>query len=396
MEELTKLLASRRAHKSHLTKLKQKIDDKTKDTITDTEIALLRTYVDQLKQKKQTLKDLNNRIIDLLETPEDLEKEILESEEIDGLILEKICVTDKLIELANKDLNQHVSPKSPQMGQENQQPITSTLQMGQESQQHIPSTSTGATGSAPASSQSPSIIPPPASTSSSGNPPIISPPVSTSPSFQSNRLPKLVLPSFNGNPLAWQTFWDAFRSAVHDNTSISDVQKFNYLKAQLCDGAERVIAGLPLTNANYAKSVELLEERFAQPHKIINAHMEALLSLPSPTDHLSSLRLFYDSIETHIRGLEALGKTTETYGDILVPIIQNKLPNEIKRNLARQNGNKEWRFDNLRKAILNEIEILEAGQNKRRKNKRSLVMGSLICRFAAFVHASLIDNSDYL
>ena len=279
------------------------------------------------------------------------------------------------------------------MGQENQQPITSTLQMGQESQQHIPSTSTGATGSVPASSQSPLIIPPPASTSSSenlpliplpastsssenplliplpastsssGNPPIISLPVSISPSFQSNRLPKLVLPSFNGNPLAWQTFWDAFWSAVHDNTSISNVQKFNYLKAQLCDGAERVIAGLPLTNANYAKSVELLEERFAQPHKIINAHMEALLNLPLPTDHLSSLRLFYDSIETHIWGLAALGKTTETYGDILVPIIQNKLPNEINRNLARQNGNKEWRFDNLRKAILNEIEILEAGQN---------------------------------
>ena len=40
-----------------------------------------------------------------------------------------------------------------------------------------------------------------------------------------------------------------------------------------------------------------------------------------------------------------------------------KLPNGIKRNLARQNGNKEWQFDNLHKVILNEIEILEAGQN---------------------------------
>ena len=134
-------------------------------------------------------------------------------------------------------------------------------------------------------------------------------------------------------------------------------------RAQLRDGAERVIAGLSLTNANYAKSIQLLEERFARPHKIINAHMEALLNLPSPTDHLSSLRFFYDSIETHIRGLETLGKKTETYEDILVPIIQKKLPNGIKRNLARQNGNKEWQLDNLRKAILNEIEILEAGQN---------------------------------
>lgn len=91
--------------------------------------------------------------------------------------------------------------------------------------------------------------------------------------------------------------------------------------------------------------------------------MEALLNLPPPTDNLTSLRVFYDSLETHIWGLETLGKTTETYGGILVPIIQKKLPNEIKKNLARQNGNKEWRLDNLRKAILNEIEILEAGQN---------------------------------
>ena len=85
--------------------------------------------------------------------------------------------------------------------------------------------------------------------------------------------------------------------------------------------------------------------------------MEALLNPPSPTDHLSSLRVFFYDI----RGLETLGKKTETYGDILsVPIIPKKLPNGIKRNLARQNGNKEWQLDNLRKAILNEIEILEA------------------------------------
>ena len=57
-----------------------------------------------------------------------------------------------------------------------------------------------------------------------------------------------------------------------------------------------------------------------------------------------------------------LGKKTETYGDILVSI-KKKLPNEIKRNIPRQKGNKEWHFDSLRMAILNEIDILEAGKN---------------------------------
>jgi len=98
---------------------------------------------------------------------------------------------------------------------------------------------------------------------------------------------------------------------------------------------------LPFTSDNYAKSIQLLKERFAQPHMIINAHMEALLNLPSPTDHLSSLRLFYDSFETHIRGLESLGMKSEMYGDILVRIIQKKLPNGIRKNLARQNVNKD-------------------------------------------------------
>ena len=82
MEELTKLLASRRVHRAHVTKLKQKIDDTAKDTITETQIALLRSFVNQLKQKRQTLKEFNDKIVVLLETPEDLEQDILVAEEL--------------------------------------------------------------------------------------------------------------------------------------------------------------------------------------------------------------------------------------------------------------------------------------------------------------------------
>jgi len=46
MEELPKLLASRRAHKAYLTKLRHKIDKTAKGTITHNEIALLKSLVD--------------------------------------------------------------------------------------------------------------------------------------------------------------------------------------------------------------------------------------------------------------------------------------------------------------------------------------------------------------
>ena len=98
-----------------------------------------------------------------------------------------------------------------------------------------------------------------------------------------SRLPKLILPTFDGNPLYWQSFWDSYRAAVHDNPSLSDIQEFNYLRAQLRGDASRSIAGLPLTNANYQRSIELLQERFGQSHRIINALMEAMLNLPNPS-----------------------------------------------------------------------------------------------------------------
>ena len=171
------------------------------------------------------------------------------------------------------------------------------------------------------------------------------------------------LPTFTGNPLHWCTFWDSFEASVHSNSNLSGVQKFSYLQAQLVGDASRAIAGFPLTNNNYEQAVNLLKERFGQPSKIINAHMQALLDLPSPCYQLSSLQLFYDSMENHVRGLGSLGKSHETYGDLLVPIVLGKLPHELRQNLAREHDSLEWKFQQLREAIFKEIRILEAGIN---------------------------------
>ena len=174
-----------------------------------------------------------------------------------------------------------------------------------------------------------------------------------------SRLPKLSLPTFSGEPLSWQTFWDSFSAAVHSNYTLSGVQKFNYLRAQLQGDAARAIAGFPLTDANYTHSIDLLRERFGQSHKIVNAHMQALLDLPNPSSDMTELRRFYDSVENHIRGLSSLGKSQESYGALLIPIILGKLPIEIRHNLAQEHSNLEWTIDELRGAILKEIQILE-------------------------------------
>ena len=57
--------------------------------------------------------------------------------------------------------------------------------------------------------------------------------------------------------------------------------------------------------------------------------MQALLKLPNPVNTLASLPAFYDSIESHICALISLGKSPESYGAPLIPIIFGKLPSDI-------------------------------------------------------------------
>ena len=121
------------------------------------------------------------------------------------------------------------------------------------------------------------------------------------------------------------------------------------------------IAGLPLTDANYHHAIAILEDRYGQHHKIVKAHTQALLEIPSPSNSLNSMQTFCDTVETHIRGLSSLGKSKHSYGDLLIPVVMEKLPVEVQWNLAREHSNSAWNLPDLMAAILKEIRILEIG-----------------------------------
>ncbi|XP_077866365.1 uncharacterized protein LOC144354102 [Saccoglossus kowalevskii] len=178
---------------------------------------------------------------------------------------------------------------------------------------------------------------------------------------QSINLPKLSLPYFGGDLLTWVSFKDSFYSAVHENSNLQNVQKFQYLRAQLTDEAAHTIEGLTLTNTNYTQAMDLLDHRYGQPHKIISPFMRSLWDLPEPSEDYHSLHNFYDKLESHICGLKSLRKKEDSYGDLLVPIVMDKLPGQIRKQIACDHGNNEWTLPDLRKAIQKEIEAIHAG-----------------------------------
>jgi hypothetical protein len=116
-------------------------------------------------------------------------------------------------------------------------------------------------------------------------------------------------------------------------------------------------------HANYIQAVDLLKERFWQSHKIIHAYIQAILNLPAPsnTETIHSMRNYINKLEANIRWLESLGKCQNTY-TLLVPVIIDKLPAEIHKSLARENGSNNWFLETLLKALYGELNILEVGQ----------------------------------
>ena len=161
------------------------------------------------------------------------------------------------------------------------------------------------------------------------------------------KLQKIVIKKFTGDPVLWKEFEEIFDATVHSNSKLSDIEKFSYLKGYLGGAAERCIEGLPLTNGNYKEAWELLKERFGNPQLIIASHMHNLLKMEKVGSGRSckGLRNLYDQVEGHVRALRSAGVTSEHYGAMLIPIIVERLPDDIKLEISRKLGTKvgKWR-----------------------------------------------------
>ncbi|GFW23235.1 DUF1758 domain-containing protein [Trichonephila clavipes] len=75
------------------------------------------------------------------------------------------------------------------------------------------------------------------------------------------RLPKLSIPQFNGHFKDWINFKDLFVSTVHSQVSISNVEKFQYLKGLLTNEPASLIKHMPLPNDSYEEAWQKLLDR---------------------------------------------------------------------------------------------------------------------------------------
>lgn len=125
------------------------------------------------------------------------------------------------------------------------------------------------------------------------------------------KLPKLELPTFNGDILQWKNFWEQFCVSVHDRTKILKEEKLMYLYLQNAikdKTAKNLIAGLTKSSDHYDEAIKCLQERYDRPRQIHQTHVRLIVEAPSLKDGTGKeIRALHDLVVQHLRALKSLG-----------------------------------------------------------------------------------------
>ena len=136
------------------------------------------------------------------------------------------------------------------------------------------------------------------------------------------RLPKLDVPTFDGDILKWTTFWEQFAVSVHDHPHLSNAEKLAYLRHSLKEGtAKGIIEGLSKSGDHYDEAVKCLKDRFNRPKLIHEAHVQKIVEIP--TGNGKELRALHDTVQQHVSALKCMGH--EPSRTLLTSLLQLKL-----------------------------------------------------------------------
>lgn len=93
-------------------------------------------------------------------------------------------------------------------------------------------------------------------------------------------LPKLELPMFHGKETEWKSFISLFDRMVHNNTTIDDGLKVEYLKTCIKGEAFKIIKHIDPWPENYNICYGMLRKRYDNPRNVLGKLLDNILNIP--------------------------------------------------------------------------------------------------------------------
>lgn len=165
------------------------------------------------------------------------------------------------------------------------------------------------------------------------------------------KLPVLKIQTFDGKPENFPSFYESFKSLVHNNSQLDDMSKYLYLKSCLSPEPSKVIEHLDVVSSNYQVALTLLEKRYKNKKLLIHNHVKGIVEFPKiQKESASNLRALSDSLQAHLRALESLGEPTSSWYSIIQYLIVEKFDYHSKR---------EWEIDSSKVEVVDISFLLE-------------------------------------
>ncbi|XP_062538280.1 uncharacterized protein LOC134206569 [Armigeres subalbatus] len=157
------------------------------------------------------------------------------------------------------------------------------------------------------------------------------------------KLPEIRLPNFGGKIRDWVTFRDMFRSLIHRNQQLTDIDKFTYLRSSLVGEPLQEIGMIEITAANYVIAWELLQKRYENKKLIVKSHIDALFAVePLKRENYESLCHLISEYERNLQMLDKIGEDTSKWSTILVHMVCARLDAATLRNWETHHSSTEY------------------------------------------------------
>ena len=153
------------------------------------------------------------------------------------------------------------------------------------------------------------------------------------------KLPKLNVPTFDGDVLHWKQFWEQFKVSVHDHSDLSEAEKLVYLQQAIKDGsANSVIEGLSRSGDQYQEAIECLKSHYNRPRATHRAHVRMVIDAPPLKDGSGKeLRRLHDTLlQQHLRALKSMKHEPDS--SFITSIIELKLNQDTIFMVKAQSG----------------------------------------------------------
>lgn len=138
-------------------------------------------------------------------------------------------------------------------------------------------------------------------------------------------LPKVSIPIFDGSYESWSTFSDLFTKLVHENPSLSNTEKMQYLKTHLRGDALKSVQNLQISEESYAGAWDILTKKFKNSRLVLDMLLDKILGLPTlQYQSADKLQMMHDTTIECLQAVRNLGVDTSTWGPLIARIIQQK------------------------------------------------------------------------